>query len=275
MTLVLRMTGHPGPSLPVSIRHYSRRSITGGRADKIWDIKHETKFSRKPPADAPLVTPHGTAKVLTQFLDRVAELQYLIDTQHLELATTRAEMTANGIPSVSLDNDSENTPQVSDADLAAAPYTYDPTLDRRIEWEKYLFACGPVHRVFFHATKDGTLGIAYDGPVKKDILFTTTLKRRVKQVWLATHDRLPTLDELADANAFLSYYKKPILALADPNDLYLNRIYGDPNADTDPHREAFHAQEGTPISDVGYAGPVGSLGLDMEDEPEPGEEPEY
>jgi hypothetical protein len=286
MTLALRMTGHPGPSLPISIRHYSRSTITGGRADKIWDIEHTTKFSRKPKPDAPLVTPHGTVPPFEAFLARAAkvvadredEIRWLTETQDLELATTRAEMAANGIPAISLDN--ETAPEISDNDLAAAPYTYDPVLDRRIDWERFLFACGPVHRVFFTETKDHTIGIAYDGPAKKDPDFTLALRRHCKAKWLETHDRLPTLDELADANAFLSYYKKPILALTDPNDLYLNRIYGDPNADTDPHREAYHADLIQPCSHEschkhGYAGPVGSIGLDMEDEPEPGEEPEY
>jgi len=272
MTLALRMTGHPGPSLPVSIRHYSRSTITGGRADKIWDIAHTTKFSRKPKPDAPLVTPHGSVPPFEAFLARAAkvvadredEIRWLTETQDLELATTRAEMAANGIPAISLDN--ETAPEISDDDLAAAPYLFDPVLDRRIDWERFLFACGPVHRVFFTETTQHTVGIAYDGPAKKDPDFTLALRRHCKAKWLETHDRLPTIEETRDNEMFVAYYR---------NTTHLHEQDLTLPEDKDPYREELHAQEGTPISDVGYAGPKGTLGLDMENEPEPGEEPEY
>jgi hypothetical protein len=225
-------------------------------------VKCETKFSRKPKEDAPLVTPHGAAKVMAQFLDRVAEIQWLTDTQHLELATTRSELAANGMVGKSLND--ENAPDIEAGD--DTPYTINPALIRRIEWEKYLFACGPVHRAFFTETKDKTVGIAYDGPEKKDKDFTLALRRRVKQAWLATHDRLPTPEEIRDAALYISYYK---------NTSPLHQAAAQIEEDNDPYREGQHAELTKPRSDIGYAGPVGSLGLDMDDEPEPGYQPEY
>jgi hypothetical protein len=122
--------------------------------------------------------------------------------------------------------------------------------------------------------KDGSLGIAYDGPEKKNVDFTLNLRRRMKALWLASHDRLPTIEEIDDANAFIAYYGRPVLAYANPDDLRLERLNG-AQEDPNPGRDHLHADLIQPCThvqcmDIGYAGPKGTLGIDMEDEPESG-----
>jgi hypothetical protein len=222
-----------------------------------------TKFSVKPKPDAPLVTPHGAAKVLYDFLDRVSELQYMIDTQDKELATTRAELAANGLTGISFSN--EDAPDIAEDD--STPYVIPTALVRRIEWEKYLFACGPVHTARFAKHTDDTLGIQYRGPSKNNE-FRLNMRQRVKALWLATHDRLPTVEEVTDNKNFNAYYKTPVLAYGEP------KHEGD--EDPDPYRDHFHSDFLQPCThasceDRGYAGPRGTLGLDMDEEPEPGD----
>lgn len=290
----LAIIGTRGPSLPIGMGKTIAARKHEGKTDPIWGTAFTTKFSRKPKADAELIQPKGALTIIDRFIDRAAELDYLINTQHLELATTRAVLGANGIQSNSLDY----APAGSDpAEISEASGTeYDPTalalMARRIEWEKSIWFSGPIHTARFEPTADGALGIAYIGAKKfATPEVTLDIRRSLKNRWLERFGVLPTTEEVAERRAFCEYYgMKPVLAHmteAERDADTKSRMYGD--EDPDPGRVTFHAEnprtvvlsdmvtfdeEGTPewslvtddlpggIIDVGYAGPKGFLGLD-------------
>ena len=261
----------------------------------------------------------GAAKVVHDFIDRVAEIDYLIQTQHKELATTRAEMAANGIRSFSLETttwDGDGNPiDISEDDVEQAEHleldpqaianvkrtngvtdeqikrlalasdpSYTARLGRRIDWERFTFKCGAVHRAKFEVTKDGQLGIAYDGP-SRDADFIMSMKRALKYGWIERFGELPGIADVLNGRAFCDWYKRPVKALMTDEQLMedkASRMFGGSDSD-DEYREAFHAEnprtaalvededvEGALItgdlpggmSDVGYAGPAGLLGID-------------
>lgn len=262
---------YQGPMVPATL--HNRITRCTGKADPTWDTKFTTKFSRKPVEDAPLVTPRGAAKVITDFLDRVSEINYLVETQHKELATTRQELAANGLASLSLseaadeDLDSAN---IAESHLRKTPYAPDPVyaslMERRIDWERYIFACGPLHRVYFAPTKDGTLGIVYEG-TEKNAARVLEHKRALKSAWLDRFETLPTLEEIEDDRAFASHYKFPVKALmtdAQFTEFRKSQMFG--TEDPDPLRTEFHAEDLRGKADLGYAGPHGALGIDDDDE---------
>jgi hypothetical protein len=265
-----------------------------GKADPIWGTAFTTKFSRRPATDANLVTPKGALNVIERFVDRAAELDYLINTQHLQLATTQETLRANGIGSVSLNSAAEGSDPLDIAEADGAEY--DPTalalMKRRIEWEQFIFGSGPIHTARFEATEQGTTGIAYIGAKKfatADVCLAT--RRALKEAWITRFGTLPTMAEVEERRAFCEYYgMKPVLAHMtedERNEDTNSRRFG--AEDPDPERIAFHAEnprtailtpmvtydeEGEPewsmvtddlpggMVDVGYAGPKGFLGLD-------------
>jgi hypothetical protein len=263
--------------MPALTQSVPRPTLVTGKADPVWDAQFTTKFSSKPKEDAPLVTPKGAARVVTQFLDRAAEISYLASTQHLELATTRSELAANGISSTSLsspDNEDMDAANIAQSHLRMVPVDPDPayiaTMSRRIEWERFIFACGPVERVRFTKTKEGTLGIVYDGP-SRDPEHILSMKRHLKYSTIEKAGRLPTVEEIEDAEAFLDYYKKPFFAHATQAeiDADFSSRHGFVAEDPDPGREVFHADYIAPCNhpncvDVGYSGPRGALGIDID-----------
>lgn len=298
----IAIIGARGPSLPVSIRGARLRATEhAGKADPIWDTAFDTKFPRnKPQEDAPFVTPKGALNVIRNFLDRVEEINWLASTQHQELATTMAEMRANGVASASL-TDTEGdleAANIAASHLNQTPYApdavYAANMQRRIDWERFVWACGPVHRARFVATRDKTLGIAYEGAAK-DADFILTMKRALKNAWLDRFEALPDLHTVEQAHEYASYYGKIVLARMTEAQLAehrASRMFG--NEDPDPGRIEFHAlnprtavfvpdeddrdEFGTlmgalitddlpgGIVDIGYAGPKGFLGLDEDAE---------
>lgn len=119
---------------------------------------------------------------------------------------------------------------------------YVANMKRRIDWERYIWGCGPIHRVRFDRTKDNALGIAYEGR-EKDPEVILNMKRAMKARWLETHDALPSYEDIAHAGAHLSHLGKPVLALLDEHqhDEYLSsKMYG--TEDPDPERVGFHAE---------------------------------
>lgn len=302
----IQYIGQPGPSLPLSIRHArARANEHTGKGDPVWSTKFTTKFSRKPTTDAPLVTPMGAAKVITEFLDRVAEIAYLEATQHYELATTRAELTANGLASFSLSESTEEDMEaanLAESHLRTIPMDPDPiyiaTMSRRIEWEQYIWKCGPVHKTKFviAGPKDGQfVGIMYEGPDSKDAAKRDAHRKAFKASWIANHDIIPSVDDLADGIAFCEYYGKPVLAMmteAEYKEHHDSKRFGAQNEDRDPERTAFNDPTPPPNPEdydmdsseerdqykedlaeweaqntaVGYAGPKGFLGLTLDDD---------
>jgi hypothetical protein len=124
------------------------------RADPVWDTALTTKFPQPIAGEGELLTPYGTSKplgVLGTFYDRATELNALMGTQFQELPTLAAEFAANGLTAISLSSSSEDddmdAANIAESHLRRTPYTMDPVtvapLLRRIEWEKYIFACGP------------------------------------------------------------------------------------------------------------------------------------
>jgi len=290
VTAIQIIAGPVGPSLPVSIRNARLRANEHeGKADPTWGTKFTTKFSKKPPENAEPVVPMGAAKVVHDFLDRVAEIDYLISTQHRELATTRQEMSANGIRSFSIQSlatEEGAVFDVSESELDRVEAALDPVymtrLGRRIDWEKFIYACGPVHRARFERTKDNTLGIAYDGP-SKDADFILALKRALKYGWIERFGALPTVQDVEQGRVFANWYKQVVRAyMTDAQMLEdkASRMFG--TEEPDEYRVAFHAEnprtarlvwdeesesmitDDLPggIDDVGYAGPAGMLGID-------------
>ena len=286
-----------GPSLPVGIRNTVAARAHLGSADPIWGTLFTTKFSRKPAEDAPMVTPIGAMNVIEKFVSRAAELDYLINTQHQELATTQATLKANGIQCSSLSqsfSEDHDPTDITDAMLEHVEAALDPTfmsnMKRRIEWEQSIWNSGPVHGARFAPTPDGKLGVIYIGP-KKFAATPEALEARkaLKYGWLDRVGPLPTLDELNEMQAFAENYGgKCVLArMTDEqwNEHTNSRRFG--VEDPDPGREAFHAENPRTavweevrdeetgeidsectgdlpggMLDVGYAGPSGFLGLD-------------
>lgn len=300
-----------GPMVPPTIGPQNHRGAPG-KADSTWGTRFTTKFSRKPAENAPLVTPKGAAKVITEFLSRVEELQYLAATvccdyharggdsdEHRgpvsDLATIQSELQANGLGSISLDkteNDMEAA-NIAASHLNTTPYDPDPqfaaAMTRRIDWEKYISACGPMNRVRFTATATGTLGIEYRGPDQRD----PTAKAEWYRLLKSRFDPLPTLEQVEDGRAFCEHYgQKPILVLMNDvqrNEYRTSKHFG--NEDPDPGRISFHAENPRTVTmvpdldlseeeammgdfilitadlpggieNIGYAGPHGLLGLD-------------
>jgi hypothetical protein len=324
LTLTPFMIDIPVETMPVDITGTTKRRAHHGKADPIWDTRFTTKFSRKPAADKPAITPKGALNVIERFIDKAAELDYLINTQHLELATTRAELSANGIGCISLsqsvvDEDGEPIsisaddvvksesigvePEdiawlkrehgVTDAQIERLMVINDPVyaanVARRIDWERYIYASGPIHTARFEATAEGTLGVDYIGAKKHatpEVCLAT--RKALKNAWLDRVGPLPTVAEIKDKRSFCAFYNnKPVLAHmseAERNADTDSRRFG--AEDPDPERIAFHAEnprtakwtecfddEGNfdgmitddlpgGIVDVGYAGPQGFLGLD-------------
>jgi hypothetical protein len=127
---------------------------------------------------------------------------------------------------------------------------------RRIEWERYIYACGPVHRVRFTQMRDGTLGIEYEGK-DRDPDAILSRKRAMKARWLETHDALPAWADIANERARHAHYGKPVLAAMSA-------------AEYDAHRRSrlFGDEDLRGKDDRGYAGPRGLLGIaDDDDEP--------
>lgn len=286
-----------GPSLPIGIRKEAAARVHVGKADPIWGTLFTTKFSRKPKADAKMVTPIGAQNVIDRFVSRAAELDYLINTQHKELATTQQTLKANGIACISLSQsfqEDHDPTEITDAMLAIIDVMIDPTalatMKRKIEWEQSIWNSGPVHGAKFEPTPDGKLGVAYIGAKKfRDSAEALAVRKALKYDWLDRFGVLPTLDELDQMHAFADYYGgKTVMARmtkeefdADTN----SRRFG--TEDPDPGRIVYHAEnprtvvweedriDGEPngmitadlpggMIDVGYAGPKGFLGLDDE-----------
>jgi hypothetical protein len=188
---------------------------------------------------------------------------------------------------------------ISDAQIEHLMTVADPTfaalMARRIEWEQYIFASGPIHTARFSRTEQGGLGIDYVGAKKFATPEATTATRKaLKNAWLDRVGPLPTPEEVEDRRAFCAFYgNKPVLAHMSESERDTDsrsRMFG--AEDPDPERIAFHAEnprtakwtecfdrEGNfdgmitddlpgGIIDVGYAGPSGLLGLDDEDDDE-------
>lgn len=211
---------HPRPA--------RRKPADAGGADPTWVTRFTTKFSKQPDPEQPLVTPKGHVTPLAAFSDRVAELAWLVDTQHQELATTRQTMLANQISHVAFDHDpaavegartraratgevpfavvrlpDELVTDPETGDVVAVPryagVQYIAALQRRIEWEQFRSLCGPLTRTRF-TDNDGVLGIVAlkRGATKDERL---ALMRDHKHRWLAKHPDLPDVSivELAEA----------------------------------------------------------------------------
>lgn len=296
--MALQILGTPGPSLPISIRGWrNRQPRPASKADPVWDQQFTTKFARKPEEDAPLATPIGAAKVVQDFLDRVEEINWLAQTQHQELPTTLSEMKANGIDGFSLSaaaDDDMDAANIAASHLRQTPFAvrlpdetivdpdtgepvsvpryadmvYAANMARRIDWERYIYACGPVHRVRFTQMRDGSLGIEYEGK-DKDPETVLAHKRHMKSRWLASHEALPRWEDIANEKARHAHYGKPVLATmsdSEYDEYRKSRMFG--SEDPDPLRAEFHAEDLRGKEDVGYAGPRGLLGIaDDDDEP--------
>lgn len=240
-----------GPSLPIHINQAqptaTRLREPAGKADPIWDTEFAPKFAT--PVKPRLLQPMGTAPTLEglgRFFDRVAEISAIARTQHLELPTLREELAANGISTVP-DDEAIEWETLGARHMPAQESDIEPTwrdpettaaLARRIEWEKYTFACGPVTTARL-TTKDGALAIQQVGVRTPDPQFL----RQMLQRFVQAYDVLPTTEELDDMRAAARYYdNKPVLA-AMPDDLFaawksrdksLDLLYGE---DRDPFRD--------------------------------------
>lgn len=122
-----------------------------------------------------------------------------------------------------------------------ADMVYAANMTRRIDWERFIWACGPVHRTSFTTMRDGAIGIIYDGK-DRDPEVILQHKRFHKARWLETHDALPPAEDIANAKAHLAHLRKPVLAMmsdAERDEYVSSKMYG--TEDSDPGRIVFHA----------------------------------
>ena len=159
--------------------------------------------------------PGGVNRVVHDFLSRAEEIAYLARTQHDADPSTYLEFKAMGIESQDFSSygvDSEA------ANLAESHVGFTPTCvilpngevgdrvyianqSRRIDWERYTDACGPVKRAYFEPMASGETGIGlstatYGRKTKPDPEADLALRRKVKASWLAEHDDLPMADDI-------------------------------------------------------------------------------
>jgi hypothetical protein len=172
-------------------------------SEEAW-LRYQTVFKYR---ERELRTPLGTAKpyLPDSFIQREnaqAELNFLITTQFLELATVAEELRATGVGSFDLssspngesDDDITREASISEARGCGTPYTrpdLEPVM-QNIALEKFNFKCGPVSRIFIAVRDDGSAGISSDQPAK--VLPPTALAVYGPALKSALNGR--TLDEL-------------------------------------------------------------------------------
>lgn len=253
-----------GPLVPPGLL-YHRPEPSGGRADPIWDTAFSTKRVYDTPIeeDPPLLVPKGTqARALHSFFvrageyDRLAEIKFLADTQHQELATTLQEMKANGMNGYTLSStpdgmdaaniaEGEVAPTLTEEEAKNVPPICNPrfvnAMQRRIDWERWVvYGQGPLTTLSFVKTPQGTLGIVYNGP-EKDVNIITSLKREFARQTVARLGALPDPDDILDAKRFAAHYRKPVLALMTDGqwqEHQNSKKFG--TEDHDPFRVEFH-----------------------------------
>lgn len=274
----LQIIGKPGPSLPIHIhrdrflpelvavivRTNGHDELLGyaaddvGKADPIWDTAFTTKFSKKPDPDAPLMTPYAADGVTTIIeayeppaedkpMTRQEELNWLRETQHLELASTADVMKANGIKFARLDrekSEDEKDIDYAERDVNTTHYSPDPeyraAMERRITWERCKDANGPLHRCRFEQMPDGNIGISYIG-FEKNVEATLAYRRWAKTKWLERFGTFPDMNLIIKTRARMAKSKTPILDMLDWKQRKAfdkSKKYG--TEDPDPGRFPFH-----------------------------------
>lgn len=202
---------HEGPMAPAKPRAKGEKR-TVSPAEEGW-LNMRTLFdtpvrehSRPPVGTAP------TLEGLGHFLARVDEINAIAATQAMELPTVGQELAQTGISSFSIsssfdDESDDASAEVSDADLERNACRYGTAyvaaelapLVRRIEWEQFIYRCGPAQRV--------TLTVV-DGRISAMSESKTLAPEEVaawgKRIWLAMGK--PDADTLANSIAYARHY---------------------------------------------------------------------
>jgi len=256
-----------GPIKPAGLKGENpviRTPEGAGKADPVWGTAFTTKFSKKPKAEtAELRTPKGALKVIAEFESRVAELDYLMRTQHQDLPSTQRMLRANGIGGFSITSaeavedvptpdELEDAADAAEAHLGMTPYAvrladgtygdlvYIRTMSDRIEWEKFRTSCSKLTRARFMKMRDGTLGIDAAGE-RLDPETELALRKKVKAAWLAEHDALPTPQDIADAVIRIKGTKVQHRMTDAEFALHERSTLFGGDEDLDPIRVSFHA----------------------------------
>ena len=182
-----------GPMVPPSISN--PRSPGAKRA---VSASEESWLQMKPIFSSPVKDherpPVGTAPTLEglgAFLNRVTEIEAIANTQFLELPTVSQELAQTGIGSFSISSSSDEDDEsfdVSDTDLERNACRYGTAyltqelapIVRRIEWERYVFHCGPSQRVAL-AVVNGALSAVSESKA----LSPEEVASLGKRIWLA------------------------------------------------------------------------------------------
>lgn len=187
-----RLIGPMAPNKPL----VHGEPVTGlSKAEKSWRqmtplmAGPKTDHVKPPKGTAP--TLEGLQRYLGRMADYEAEWRAIAATQDLELPTVAQELAQTGVSSFSLKQDDDEDDAIGlevadDAERAACRYgTAYTTMDlapivRRIEWERYIYGCSPVQRVYITTREDGTMGVGTDSHAltKEELL---PLARKLKQ----------------------------------------------------------------------------------------------
>lgn len=229
-----------GPMVPPSISNPrkpgSARTLTHTEA-----LHHslETKFE---PKTQGFLTPYGRSPAIhtMTFHDRHTELSWLVNTQRQELASLHEEMRANGLESVNFsapsdDGDSEMEAAIAETDVRRVHYGYGVkgkdedgrdiyynldevvSIQRQIEWEQYVDACGTSLRIYAKVTPESrTISAEYVTPkrVHEPAITTDTLKPHIGKLRSLIGAR--SNEELLNDRYRAWYYGKAVLARMTP-----------------------------------------------------------
>lgn len=172
-----------GPSLPIGIHHKKHGApVTGlSHDEQMW-----RQMQQVIPGDIPdqQRVPMGTAPTLeglAAFIARVGEMNAIIDTQHLELATVGQELAQTGLSTISIMSSSKEDDDSREFDISEEGVNHNAcrygtaytTQDlapivRRIEWERWVRGCSQLQRVFLTAD-NGKIGVSTNTVMIKDL----------------------------------------------------------------------------------------------------------
>jgi hypothetical protein len=207
--IAIRVLDRNAKTCPTGLNMIHGEPVTGLNAAEIGWRQGQLTFkapvvehTRPPAGTAP--TLEGLQRFLKRMDDYEAEWKAIAATQDMELPTVGQELAATGISSISLvsnndDDEDDAIPEIADTEERTGYVRGDPIIDhdarrygtaymtaelaplvRRIEWERYIHACGPAQRVYLVIRDDETLGVGTDSHTltKEDLI---PLARKLKQ----------------------------------------------------------------------------------------------
>lgn len=192
-----------GPSLPIGMRkqieartHYE---VTGAIEEGWRKLEPQIPGKISVHTKAPIGT--MGSHPLTGFLNRIAEINAIAATQHvdLELSTVNQELAATGLASYSLSSspiDDDGRGDIADTGSVGTEYTVvDPNIVRRIEWERYVKGCSIPRKAYLSSSTeilpDGTKKGHWSIYSKSYDVGTDLLREMAKRLKSAIGERTP------------------------------------------------------------------------------------